>query len=868
MKPLALLVPLVLLAAPPAAAQHAFSAGGDYDPAVPTPRSVLGYEVGERFTPHHLLVRYVERVAAASPRVRVDTVARSFEGREVLRVTVASEAGARRLDEIRADAARLANPGGASAAELQAAVSRTPAIVWLGYTVHGNEASGTEAAIATLYQLAAGRDAETRMILDSTVVLIDPVQNPDGHERHVQDVGRMRGALGVPTSPAAMIHGGNWPGGRTSHYLFDLNRDWFILSHPESRGRVRTFTTWWPHVAVDLHEMGSNSTYFFAPPMEPVNRNVHPGIVRWWDVFAAANAAAFDRQGWSYFRREGYDEFYPGYGVSWPILLGAVGMTYEQASSGGGAIRRSDGTVLTLREAAHHHYTASMATLRTAAERRAERVRDYLEFRRSAVTEAARHPLRAVAWEPDAQGRADSLARRLEENGIAVGRLRAAATVSGTEYGTGRASAVRLPAGAYVVDLAQPQGRLARALLEPDAALDSAFIRAELESRRVGRADRFYDVTAWSLPYTFRVRAWGLRGVPGSVDAGGVSAAADAAPPATARHAYAWEAGSETSYRLLAALLADSVRVWYASRAFAAGGARFPHGALLVRVEGNRADVHERVRRHAGAAGARVAAVQSAAVDEGTDLGSNSVFPLRAPRVALAGGSPVNGNSFGFAWYAFDQRLRYPATPVDVSNLGGSALDEFDVLVVPSVATAGLERALGDAGRERIAQWVRAGGVLVTLDAATGWLAAERTGLSRFRLRRDTVRADGEPGAPLPVEVPGAIVRAEADTLSPLLAGVEAAELPVLVFSDRVYAAPRDLRPGEAVVRYAPANRLRLAGYLWPEAPARLAGTPYLWTERVGRGRVIGFAGDPNFRDLWRGLLPLFANSVFFGPSF
>ncbi|HEX2092603.1 MAG TPA: hypothetical protein VHG28_09390, partial [Longimicrobiaceae bacterium] len=175
---------------------------------------------------------------------------------------------------------------------------------------------------------------------------------------------------------------------------------------------------------------------------------------------------------------------------------------------------------------------------------------------------------------------------------------------------------------------------------------------------------------------------------------------------------------------------------------------------------------------------------------------------------------------------------------------------------------------VGVGGGERIGDWVRGGGVLVTLDAATGWLAQERTGVSRFRLRRDTVRADSVPGAPLPAEVPGAIVRAVADTLSPLLAGVSAAELPVLVFSDRIYAAPRDLRPGEATVRYAPLSRLRLAGYLWPEVPARLAGTPYLWTERVGRGRVIAFAGDPNFRDLWRGLLPLFANAVFFGPSF
>ena len=187
---------------------------------------------------------------------------------------------------------------------------------------------------------------------------------------------------------------------------------------------------------------------------------------------------------------------------------------------------------------------------------------------------------------------------------------------------------------------------------------------------------------------------------------------------------------------------------------------------------------------------------------------------------------------------------------------------------VPSVQPAALERALGDGGRERVASWVRNGGVLITLDGATGWLATERLGLSRLRVRNDSLRADSTGGAPLPSEVPGAIVRTTTDSLSPLLAGMDPGDLPVLMNGARVYRVPRDLRPGEAVVRFATLARLRLAGYLWPEMPARLAESPYLWTERVGRGRVIGFAGDPNFRDLWRGLLPLFGNAVLLGPSF
>jgi hypothetical protein len=628
---------------------------------------------------------------------------------------------------------------------------------------------------------------------------------------------------------------------------------------------------WWPHVAVDLHEMGSNSTYFFPPAMDPINQIVHENILDWWDIYADDIITAFDRSGWSFFRREGYDEFYPGYGSSWPLYTGAVGMTFEQASSRGGAIQREDGTVLTLQQAARQHYTAAWATTLGTAIRRDQRVRDYLAFRQSAVTEGARAPLRTIVFERDMHGRADSLAQKLVDNGIEVGRLTGNTTVRGaTLYGgAGRAVNASAGAGSYVVDLAQPMGRLARALLEPDAPLDSAFIEEELERRRSGMGDRFYDLTAFSLPFTFNLRAWGSGSAVGPVEPvsrASLAALRPAAPP-EAHYGYAFAAGSESSIRLLAALMADSVRVWYAPRGFRAGSYDFPDGGFVVRAAGNRADVHERVRTHAAAAGAAVAPLASARADAGTDLGSNSVFPLAFPRVALLGGSPVSGQSFGYAWYAFDQRIGYPVTQLDVDAVTGAALDDFNVLVVPSVSAGALNRMLGEGGREHIGRWVRAGGALITLDGATEWLGSEALDLARVGVLQDTVREGGD-GFEVPVSVPGAIAHAVGDTLSPLMAGVRPRELPVLVFTSRVLTAPDDVRPGEEVIRFAPEQELRAAGYMWPEAPARLAESTYLWTERVGRGRVIGFAGDPNFRDLWRGLLPLFANAVFMGPSF
>lgn len=816
--------------------------------------------------------RYLERLAQVSDRARLDTLGHTSEGREVLLLTVTSPANAARRDDIKRQAAALAHPDRVSEAEVRSMTARTPSIVWLGYTVHGNEASGTEAALATAYQLVAGTDADTRMLLDSLVVLIDPIQNPDGHERHAQDVMRARSVFGVPSTPGTLAHQGSWPGPRTSHYYFDLNRDWFIQSHPETRARVSAFFDWWPHVAVDLHEMGSNSTYFFAPPMAPVNKHVAPQVLAWWDIYAAGNAEAFDRFGWPYFRREGYDEFYPGYGVSWPILNGAVGMTYEQASSGAGAIRRRDGTVLTLQDAAHHHYTTSMATLRVTAQRRAARVQDYVATRRVPLTTPGRGVFRTVAIARDAHGRADSLVARLLSNRVEVKLADRDVTLAATRYGRTNNTPVRVPAGSYLVDIAQPQGMLAAALLEPDAPLDSSFIAEELEGRRTGQSSRFYDITAWSLPLVHRVDAWWSNS---AVRGGTVitavpphnSAATAADGGARARHGYAFAPGSDASLRLLAALLQDGVRVVYAQKAFRSGNASFPQGAFIARVDGNDSTVHARVARYADGAGAAVMPLATAAVDEGTDLGSNSVVPVNAPRVALLGGAPVNGNSYGFTWYQFDQRIAYPTAGVSAEGIAGGLLSEFDVLVIPSAPAAGLDRALGDAGREELQRWVRRGGVLITLENATQWLASERSGLSRFR-PGTSPRDSGTVGAPPPANNPGAIGRVVADTLSPLLAGVRDLEWPVPINGDRTFSAPRDVRPGEVVLRFAPAAQLRLAGYLWPESPARLSGTPYLFTERVGSGRVIGFSGDPNYRDLWRGLLPLFANAVFLGGSF
>ncbi len=852
-------------------AQHAFSEPGrTYDPAVPTPRAILGYDFGQRFTTHRAMTRYLERIAAVSKRVTVDTVGHSFEGREMFLITITSEANQARIKAIQADAKRIADPRGASAAELATAAARLPSIVWLGHSVHGGEASGVEAGLALLYQLAAGTDAETRMALDSTVVLIDPNQNPDGRERHTHQFESWRSTTSWPSDPRALNNSGGWPGARGSHYGFDLNRDWFILSHPETRGRVANFLKWMPHVTVDLHEQGSDASFYFAPPREPDNKNNPAHLFKWFDIFAAAHGAAFDVHGWSYFRREGYDSFYPGYGEGWPMLTGSVGMLFESGSSSGGNVNRQDGARRTLHQAAWEHFAAEWATVRTSARRRTELVNDYAAARQGAISLHARGPMRAVAFERDGQGRADSLAATLRANGIDVQSLTTDADFKdATPFGASApAAATRLRAGSYLVDFAQPQGHLAKSILEPEAELDSAFVKDELEIRRTGQGDRFYDLTAWALPYAFRLKAWTLRTLPSGLTPATGAGRAAAPAPTRARYGYAFAPGSEASIRLLASLLADSIRVWHAPRSFTSGGVSFPNGAFVVRVAANDSSVHGTVARLAVAAGATVHPVASAGVDQGTDLGSNSVNPIPLAKVAILTGSPVSGGSWGFTWYAMDQRIGYPTTLLDAASIGGRALDGYTVLIIPSVFGGGLDQALGDGGRTQLGDWVRRGGVLITIDGSSAWLAQESTKLARLRVRRDSTRADSAGGAPLPARMPGVIARATVDTLSPLLAGLTETEIPVFANSDRIFSVPKDLRAGEAVIRFAPAARVRLAGFYWPEVPARLGESPWLWTESVGQGRIIAFAHDPNYRDLFRGLMPIFANAVFLGGTY
>lgn len=869
----------------------------DYDSAVPTVESILGYGVGEGFTVYHELERYYQTLAAASDRVHLEPYGKSVEGRTLYLVIISSPENLARLDAIRAAVERLSDPRQTSPEEAQTLAATTPVVVWLSYNVHGNEAVSSEAALQVTYELAASQDARVLDWLNHAVVVLDPVLNPDGRERYVHYYRSTRGVRPNPDRFAAE-HQEPWPGGRTNHYLFDLNRDWAWQSQPESVARVRAYRRWNPQIHVDFHEMGPESTYFFAPPTEPVNETVAPLLGKWFEIYGRANAAAFDRYGFRYYTQEDFDLFYPAYGDSWPSLNGAIGMTYEQAGgSAGGLVLElpQDQRRLTLRDRATRHFVASLTTVDTSVKNRQARLLDFYQFRRAAVRAGRAGPMQQVFLLPGPDPeRLAHVVEVLLRQGIEVGRAEKefeARELSG--YWHEKFSEKRLPAGTYVVDLAQPTGFLARALLEPEVSLSATF---------------FYDVTAWSLPLAAGIEAYAA-GKPAEVELAPVNE-----PPAvtggvegdaqTAAYVFSSEPGP--ALRLLGQLLNEDFKVYASLKPFKLADRDFPAGSLIVPVESNPPTLAERIRKWGEQTGCRVFATPTLLADEGIDLGSNRVRFLRKPRVAVLTDIPVRSTNYGALWYLFDERLKFPFTPLRVEGLRRVDLSLYNVLILPSDFGDGrgyphyLDKELVG----RLADWVHNGGVLIGLRGGAVFATLRKAGLATVtyryvrrrdeeaRLKEELAAAKREekpvaaPAPPAPEKreepeaalqrklmkwserekalqeegIPGTILRAMLDNTHPLGFGLgeQVAVLnrtaPILALTDR----------GDNVA-YFPGENLKLSGFLTAENEKKLAHTAYLVRERHGRGFVVLFADSPVFRGFWDSSSRLLLNAIFFG---
>ena len=868
-----------------------------YTDTVPTAEQVLGHSLGSDINWTADARRYFEALQDYAPQnIRIVDYGTSWEGRTLFYVVLSSEKNIAKLAEIKNDMRRLADPRQLSESQVQTLIENTPAVTWLSYSVHGNEISPTEAAMATAYHLLAStNDPVAKAAMEETVTVLVPVQNPDGRDRFVHHFEMARGPMASANMDSAE-HNEPWPRGRTNHYLFDLNRDWFAQTQPEVRAHARAFLEWMPVAFVDAHEMGSDSTYFFAPEAEPYNPFITVEQRASLIMFGKTNAQRFDDLGIDYFTREVFDAFYPGYGASWPIYHGAIAMTYEQGSARGLVATRYDGSQLTYAETVRNHFVASLATIETVAGNRQKLLRQFYEYRRSAIDIGMKGKTKSYIFTDDAGSDAGFImAQNLSQQGIEVRQSLESFRLCGQNF----------DAGSYFLNLDQPASRLIQTLLEKQVDLPAEFLRLETERSEKRQASQIYDVTAWSLPL--------MHGVETKSCARLVTAPSKAitdasiwqsyAPSRQAKLAYLVPWGSRASGLFLTKALRAGVHIKSSNLAFKHQQRRYGRGTLIINVHSNDPTIHDVMQRLATETSAEIVAVDDSWVSEGPNFGSGNVIIMQAPKIALLWDEPTNAYSAGSTRYLLEQIFEYPVTAVRTQSLGRIDLAQFDVLLMPDGRHARYLSALGKSFREALRRWVNNGGVLISLDDATSFLAHPDVNLLSIRRERlasdlrteaavqakdkykggsavedsdslfvagsvldaKSLKAYTAPQTPNPKSVAGAIARAEVEPDHWLSVGLKE-ELHPLVTGSAIYTPLREDQ-GANVVRFAAADQLLASGFMWDWNRQQLAHKPYVVAQAKGSGMVIGFTQDPNFRGQQHALNLLFVNAIFRGFS-
>ncbi len=846
--------------------------GTRYDPAIPTLEQVVGHDPRAEITPPADVLRYMEALAAAAPdRTRLVRYATSWEGRPLVALVIGSRQRIANLDAVKADLQRLSDPRGLSDGEVGALMGRVPVVTALMHGVHGNEISSSGAAMAEAYHLLAAQgDPDVDLVFQESLVIIDPVENPDGRNRFVMQ-NRMARSRWPEPERASAEHDEPWPGGRVNHYLFDLNRDLFIQSQPETAGKVDLFLDFRPHIVADLHEMGGDASYFFPPTAEPTNPWYSDAQVALMDVFGAANARVFDRRGFAYFNRDVYDLFYPGYVDGWPTAHGALGMTYEQASARALTYLKSDGTVLTYGDGVVHHFTAAITTAVTAARNRDLVLRTYVDYRRAGIADGRAGPAEYVLHSAHDPAMAERLARLLVENGIEVREASGPVRVDGRT----------LPArGTYVVPLDQPASRLARNLLDAHVQMDTAFVRRQVERRARRERDQIYDLTAWSQSLLWDVEAILSQRATGAAGALVTEVRPEPAstvlPAASVAYLIPWGTAGAAA---VTEALREGIRVRATTRPFDLGDRAYTPGTAVVRVAENDDDLRTTLGAIAARHGAEVVPIDDSYVRTGTSLGSGSVRALREPKVLLVYDSPGSTYSVGWARFVLERRYGQRTTAVRADALGRVRLADYDVLIFPSGNYSGM---VGTGLVSRLEDWMRDGGTLITMANSSVW--ATRAGLLDAVTERRGGRATGDdpddpgtpeqpidyldaivPGDESPESVAGGILRAILDTTHWLASGTDG-EIGVLVEGNRVFR-PLTLDVGTNVGRYGGADDLVLSGVVWDEAVPQLANKAFLMHQPWGRGQIVAFAEDPNYRAYTEAASLLFMNAVLLGPG-
>ncbi len=805
-----------------------------YDASIPTPKDVIGHEVGEWHVTHDKLMFYMQTLAKASDRMTIETRGETFEGRPILLLTITTPKNHQNIEQIRTAHVALTESG------TDANTSNMPVVVYQGFSIHGNEPSGSNASLAYAYYLAAAQGPEIEAMLDKMVILLDPSFNPDGLQRFAYWANTNKSINLVADNNEREYHE-VWPGGRTNHYWFDMNRDWLPVQLPESRARVESFHKWMPNILTDHHEMGTNSTFFFQPgePMRthPLTPDMNQELTR---EIGTYHAKALDKIGSLYYSEEGYDDYYYGKGSTFPDVNGSIGILFEQGSSRG-HIQESENGLLTFPFTVRNQFTTALSTIEAANNMR-EKILNYQQkYYRDIKTEASRNKIKGIVFGDSKDGaKAWHLAEILQRHKIKFHELANDATINGKSYTKGTS---------YIVPMNQKNPRL---------------IQGMFEKRTTFKDSLFYDVSAWTFPLAFNVDYAELTTLSNAGPEITKLAPLSGSVSAKSNYAYLFEWNEYYTPKALNAITQKGIRAKVAKSRFTVEGKTYDYGTIMVPVQNqdlNATELHEFMQKVATESNLTVTSVGTG-LTKGIDLGSNDFDPIKKQKVAIIVGEGVRSYDAGEIWHLFDTRYKMELTKIDVSYLRSVDLSKYTDIILPSANG----NAINKSNTDKIMDWVKGGGTLIGYRNMAEWF--NKNEFMKLEFKKDTLvgnninfeQKNDFRGAQV---TGGAIFEANLDRTHPINFGYKNTNI-ALFRNTNVYIKPDKNSYNNPIVY---TNDPLLSGYISEENLEMLKNSVPFQIQSLGKGKVVAFTDNTNFRAFWYGTNKLLMNAIFFGDK-
>lgn len=801
---------------------------------ITSPKEFLGYELGTRFSRHHQVVDYFQKIATELPnQIKLEEYGKTYEHRPLYLAIISSEENIQNLETIRQK--NLKNAGVLDGD----ATSNDVAIVWLSYNVHGNEASSTEASMKTIYELLT----QKQEWLKNTVVIIDPCLNPDGRDRYVNWFNETA-SQPYDVDQQASEHSEPWPGGRANHYLFDLNRDWAWATQKESSSRLKIYNRWLPQIHVDFHEQGINEPYYFAPAAEPFHEIISDWQRDFQTQIGKNHAKYFDADGWLYFTRERFDLLYPSYGDTYPTFMGAIGMTYEQAGHGmaGLGIMNDEGNELTLVDRIAHHTTTGLSTVEIASKNAQKLNEEFKKFFNNSNSKYKSYVLKG------SNDKLYALKTLLDKHDITYGYA-TSGKVTGFEYATGKNANMNTSTKDLIVSTNQPKGKMVKVLFEPQTQLADSLT---------------YDITAWSLPYAYGLDAVATTSLV-STEIAGVTPMLNTKDTKAVGYLTKWSHMKDAEF--LSELLKQNIKVRFTEKPFTTANPEqsFERGSLMV-LRGDNSKLEnfdDLVIEAANKFKRTLFATSSGFSKTGPDFGSPDVKLVSKPKIALVSGESTSSLSHGELWHFFEQQLKYPVTTINTKNLKFTNLDKYNVIILPN---GYYSNVLDEDTMKKLKTWINNGGKLIAVDGALNSFAdQEGFGLKRNKAQDTTkVKNNLIPYADREREsskdfIIGAIFKSNVDNTHPMAFGYDSN-----YFTLKLGNSSYSLLDNGYNIAWLSNDPKPVSGFAGIDAVKNLGNSLVFGEERMGNGSIIYMVDNTLFRSFWENGKLFLVNAVFF----